>query len=74
MLYFLVVQFFTLTGQPLGAPIVDMSPTMEECQRVKGLYERILVEQGQETRVVKVYCYNREDYSKFVSESLNHIK
>jgi hypothetical protein len=73
MFYFLVVQFFTLAGKPLGEPIVDTVHTMEECQRAKGLYERILVEQGQATKVVKVYCYNREEYNVFVKESLAHV-
>ena len=72
MFYYLVVQFFTLTGEPVGIPNVDAVSTMQECLVAKAQYERILIEPGQQTKVIKVYCYTAEEYNIFVKESLAH--
>ena len=73
MFYYLVVQFFTLTGEPIGHPYVDAVPTMEDCLVAKAQYDRVLIEPGQPTKVIKVYCYTAEEYNIFVKESLAHV-
>ena len=63
--YFLVIQFLMPTGQPIGRPNVDAIPTEQECLVAKAHAEHVMAAQGQR---VKVYCFNVEDYNKFISQ------